>query len=54
MAIEHISAVTLTVRDMARAIEFYEKLGFTLIYGDSEARFGSLPCPRMLCHLLFP
>ncbi len=42
MAIKHISAVTLAVRDMARAIEFYEKLGFTLIYGDDEAPFSSL------------
>ena len=42
MAIKHISAVTLAVREMARAIEFYEKLGFTLIYGDDEAPFSSL------------
>lgn len=26
--IQHISAVTLAVRDMVRSIEFYRKLGF--------------------------
>ena len=42
MAIKHISAVTFAVRDMACAIEFYRKLGFSLIYGDDEAAFSSL------------
>ena len=42
MAIKHISAVTFAVRDMACAIEFYRKLGFVLIHGDSQARFSSL------------
>ena len=31
--IQHISAVTFAVRDMARSIEFYGKLGFDLQYG---------------------
>ena len=42
MAIKHISAVTFAVRDMACAIEFYRKLGFSLIYGDDDAAFSSL------------
>ena len=42
MAIKHISAVTFAVCDMARAIEFYQKLGFTLIHGESDASFSSL------------
>jgi hypothetical protein len=29
--IEHISAVTYAVRDMARSVEFYRKLGFELV-----------------------
>lgn len=31
--IEHISAVTFAVRDMARCVEFYQKLRFELLYG---------------------
>jgi len=39
--IEKISAVTLATGDMARAIDFYSKLGFELRYGGSEASFTS-------------
>ena len=42
MTIKHISAVTFAVRDMARAIEFYQKLGFELIYGGQGSAFSSL------------
>ncbi len=42
MTIEHISAVTLAVRDMARAVAFYQKLGFELVYGGRHAAFSSL------------
>ncbi len=41
MAIQHISAVTLAVDDMARAINFYRKVGFELLYGGDEATFTS-------------
>jgi catechol 2,3-dioxygenase-like lactoylglutathione lyase family enzyme len=37
--IHHISAVTFAVRDMARSIEFYRKLGFELLYGSERAVF---------------
>jgi catechol 2,3-dioxygenase-like lactoylglutathione lyase family enzyme len=40
--IERISAVTLFVRDMSRALAFYEALGFALRYGGHDARFTSL------------
>src|SRR5436309_3182480 len=40
--IQRISAVTLAVRDMARSIEFYEKLGFVVIYGGNDSFFTSL------------
>jgi catechol 2,3-dioxygenase-like lactoylglutathione lyase family enzyme len=40
--IQHISAVTLAVRDMVRSIEFYRKLGFELAYGGEHAAFSSL------------
>jgi catechol 2,3-dioxygenase-like lactoylglutathione lyase family enzyme len=40
--IQHISAVTFAVRDMARSVEFYQKLGFELVYGGDRAAFSSL------------
>src|SRR5215471_20720696 len=38
----NISAVTFAVRDMARSVEFYRRLGFELVYGGEHARFSSL------------
>jgi catechol 2,3-dioxygenase-like lactoylglutathione lyase family enzyme len=40
--IERISAVTLADHDMARALRFYEALGFELIHGGDNATFSSL------------
>lgn len=42
MAVEYISAVTLVVRDMARSVAFYRKLGFRLVYGGERSGFSSL------------
>ncbi len=42
VGIKHISAVTFAVRDMERAIEFYEKLGFSRFYGGKGSGFSSL------------
>ena len=42
VGIKHISAVTFAVRDMERAIEFYEKLGFSRLYGGKGSGFSSL------------
>ena len=36
-----ISAVTLATRDMARAVRFYEALGFSIAYGGEAAAFTS-------------
>jgi len=41
MAIESISAITLATRDMARAVAFYEALGFERRYGGPDAPFTS-------------
>ena len=41
MTIQHISAVTLAVQDMARAVDFYRTVGFDLFYGGSGASFTS-------------
>jgi catechol 2,3-dioxygenase-like lactoylglutathione lyase family enzyme len=40
-AIEAISALTLATHDMARAVRFYEALGFALRYGGPQASFTS-------------
>jgi hypothetical protein len=48
--IQHISAVTFAVRDMARSIEFYKKLGFELLYGSDRAGFSSLPVRNTNIH----
>jgi len=51
-AIQHISAVTFAVRDMARSIEFYEKLGFELLYGGDRAGFSSLKAGEAFVNLV--
>jgi catechol 2,3-dioxygenase-like lactoylglutathione lyase family enzyme len=37
--LEGISAVTLTVSDMARSVDFYQRLGFVVASGGSESDF---------------
>lgn len=39
MHIQHISAVTLAVRDMNRAVTFYGSIGFELLHGGEAATF---------------
>lgn len=39
--IEQISAVTLATADMARSVEFYDSLGFVMLYGGGDAGFTS-------------
>jgi catechol 2,3-dioxygenase-like lactoylglutathione lyase family enzyme len=41
MSIQHISAVTLAVQDMARAVAFYQMIGFEVLYGSGQATFTS-------------
>ncbi|MEQ8661934.1 MAG: VOC family protein [Gammaproteobacteria bacterium] len=41
VAIEGISAVTFFTGDMARAVRFYEALGFDVVHGGAEAPFTS-------------
>ena len=42
MGVQHISAVTLAVSDVRRSINFYQKLGFEVVYGGQQATFTSL------------
>jgi catechol 2,3-dioxygenase-like lactoylglutathione lyase family enzyme len=39
--IESISAITLATHDMARAVQFYTRLGFELLRGGDSATFSS-------------
>lgn len=42
MAVQQISAVTLAVQDMARAVDFYQaRVGLGLLYGGPTASFSS-------------
>ncbi len=41
MRIQHISAVTLAVQDMAQSVDFYSKLGLDIEYGGEDAGFTS-------------
>jgi catechol 2,3-dioxygenase-like lactoylglutathione lyase family enzyme len=50
--IQHISAVTFAVRDMAHSIEFYRKLGFDLVYGGNDAPFSSLKAGQAFVNLV--
>ena len=40
-AVTDISAITLATHDMARAVTFYETLGFALKYGGADSAFTS-------------
>jgi catechol 2,3-dioxygenase-like lactoylglutathione lyase family enzyme len=41
MNIQHISAVTLAVQDMARSVAFYQAIGLDILYGGARATFTS-------------
>ena len=42
MTVQQISAVTLAVRDMARAVDFYhDKVGLEMLHGGGSASFAS-------------
>ena len=40
--VQHISAITFAVQDMARSVAFYQKLGFEVVYGGGRSTFTSL------------
>jgi|SRR5689334_4515796 catechol 2,3-dioxygenase-like lactoylglutathione lyase family enzyme len=50
--IQHISAVTFAVHDMARSIGFYKKLGFELLYGGDRAAFSTLKAGEAFVNLV--
>ena len=46
MTMKHISAVTLAVRDMARSVQFYRRIGLEMSYGGQSASFTSFRVGR--------
>lgn len=50
--IEGISAVTLATHDMARAVAFYRRLGFTLVKGGPDAAFSSFRAGSSFVNLI--
>ena len=51
-SIEAISALTLATHDMARAVRFYEQLGFALRYGGPAASFSSFSAGNACLNLI--
>jgi catechol 2,3-dioxygenase-like lactoylglutathione lyase family enzyme len=49
--IDHISAVTLAVRDMAESIAFYKQLGLHVSYGGPNAAFTTMRAGRSVINL---
>ena len=52
MMVQLISAVTFAAQDMQAAVEFYQKLGFNLTYGDPTSRFCSLRSGEAFVNLI--
>jgi len=52
MSIQHISAITLAVQDMARAVTFYRKVGLRLLYGGEAAAFTSFAAGEGFVNLI--
>ena len=50
-SIDHISAVTLAVRDMAESVVFYERLGLHVSYGGPHAAFTTMRAARSIINL---
>jgi catechol 2,3-dioxygenase-like lactoylglutathione lyase family enzyme len=53
MSVQHISAITLAVRDMARAVGFYRKIGLEFLYGGEDAAFTSFRVGIGYVNLIF-
>jgi catechol 2,3-dioxygenase-like lactoylglutathione lyase family enzyme len=50
-SIDHISAVTLAVRDMAESVAFYERLGLHVSYGGPHVAFTTMRAGRSVINL---
>ncbi len=52
MKIQHISAVTLAVQDMAQSVDLYRKLELELLYGGEHATFKSFSAGEGFINLI--
>jgi catechol 2,3-dioxygenase-like lactoylglutathione lyase family enzyme len=50
-SIDHISAVTLAVLDMAESVSFYERLGLHVSYGGPNAAFTTMRAGQSVINL---
>jgi len=50
-SIDHISAVTLAVLDMAESVTFYERLGLHVSYGGPNAAFTTMRAGQSVINL---
>ena len=50
-SIDHISAVTLPVRDMGKSVTFYQKLGLDVSYGGTDAPFTTMRAGESVINL---
>lgn len=50
-SIDHISAVTVAVFDMAESVAFYEKLGLDVSYGGPDAPFTTMRAGQSVINL---
>jgi catechol 2,3-dioxygenase-like lactoylglutathione lyase family enzyme len=50
-SIDHISAVTLAVVDMAESVIFYQKLGLDVAYGGPDAPFTTMRAGQSVINL---
>ena len=50
-SIDHISAVTLAVRDMGKSVTFYQKLGLDVSYGGPDAPFTTMRAGESVINL---
>lgn len=50
-SIDHISAVTVAVRDMARSVAFYQTLGLDVSYGGPDASFTTMRAGQSVINL---
>jgi catechol 2,3-dioxygenase-like lactoylglutathione lyase family enzyme len=50
-SIDHISAVTLAVRDMAESVTFYERVGLHVSYGGPKAAFTTMRAGQSVINL---
>jgi len=50
-SIDHISGVTLAVREMAESVAFYRKLGFDVSFGGADAPFTTMRAGQCVVNL---